>query len=173
MTEALPPTDRETTAAARRRIANADRAREWRERQREAEVARIAEIDALRAENATLRAERQAAADRENEAARLRAELYAVRAEAARLRTHFDTLAKADTVDEDVIRALVRMGAIRRSPGGGPLAIGRPTVSVSDVLNVAGLIRCGGQEAGQAAYDAARARVLERVAMLVPPPYDA
>lgn len=155
MTELNPIPDRATTAAARRRTANADRARKWRERQREAELAR-------EAENATLQAE----------AARLRAELYAVRHERDRLRTHFDRVAKADTVDEDVIRALIKMGAIRRSPA-GPLAIGRPTVSVSDVINVAGLVRCGGQDAGQAAYDAARAHVLERVAMLVPPPYDA
>ncbi|MEN3234073.1 MULTISPECIES: hypothetical protein [Methylobacterium] len=170
MTEPRPSTDRETTAAARRRIAAADRAREWRERQREAEVARIAELDALRAENAALRAERKAV---ENETATVRSELYAARAESDRLRAHFDRLASADTVDEDVIRALVRMGAIRRSPGGGPLAIGRPTVSVSDVLNVAGLIRCGGKGAGQAAYDVARAHVLERLSEFVPPLYDA
>ncbi|TGD99741.1 hypothetical protein [Methylobacterium nonmethylotrophicum] len=163
------PTDRETTAAARRRVAAADRARRWREEHREAELARIAELDALRAEVATLRAERKGV---ENEAARLRAELYAVRDELGRLRAHLDMFARAFTVDEDLARALIKMGAIRRSPA-GPLAIGRPTVSVSEVINVAGLVRCGGQKAGQAAYDAARARVLERVAMLVPPPNDA
>ena len=163
------PTDRETTAAARRRVAAADRARRWREEHRKVELARIAELDALRAEVARLRAERKAV---ENEAARMRAELHAARDEAARLRKHFDTLARADTVDEDLARALVRMGGLRRSAA-GPLAIGRPEVAVADVVAAAALIRCGGKAAGQAAYDAARARVLERVAMLVPPPYDA
>lgn len=171
MTEPRTP-EREMSAAARRRAAAADRARRWREEQREAELAREAENAALRTEITALRAECQAAAVREDKAARLRAELYTLRAERDRLWTHFDRLAKADTVDEDVIRALIKMGAICRSPA-GPLAIGRPTVSVSDVINVAGLVRCGGQEAGQAAYDAARAHVLERVAMLVPTSYDA
>lgn len=169
MTEPNSIPDRETTAAARRRVAAADRARKWREEHREAGLAREAENATLRDRVDSLTAGLKAA---EDEAARLRAELHAARDEAARLRVHFDRLAKSDTVDEDLARALIKMGAIRRSLAGS-LAIGRPTVSVSDVINVAGLVRCGGQEAGQAAYDAARARVLERVAMLVPPPYDA
>ncbi|BAQ49433.1 hypothetical protein [Methylobacterium aquaticum] len=169
MTETLPTTERETTAAARRRVAAADRARDWRERQREAEVARIAELDALRAEVATLRAERKAV---ENETATVRSELYAARAESERLRAHFDKLARADTVDEDLARAIVRLGGLRRTET-GPLAIGRPEVAVRDVVAAAALIRCGGATAGQEAYDAARSRVFQRLAMLVPSFYDA
>ncbi|KMO22323.1 hypothetical protein [Methylobacterium platani] len=172
MTEALPPTDRETTAAARRRVAAADRARRWREEHREAELAREAENAALRAEVTALRAERQAAADREEEAARLRAELYAARDELGRLRTHFDTLAKADMVDEDLSRAVVRLAGLRRSLA-GPLAVGNPTVAVADIVAAAALIRCGGKEAGQSAYDVARTRVLDRLRMFVPPPDEA
>ena len=172
MTEALPNIERETTAAARRRVAAADRARRWREEQREAEFARIAELDALRKEVAALQAERQAATDREAEAARLRAELYAARDERDRLRVHFDRLAKADTVDEDLVRAVARLGGLSRSPA-GPLAIRNPKIAVADVVAAAALIRCGGQSAGQAAYDAARARVLARLSQFILPPYAA
>lgn len=146
MTDTVP--SRETSAAARRRVAAADRAREWRERQRETEAARVAELDALRAE------------------------LDEVKAERDRLQGVFAKLAVADLVDEDIVRALVRMSAIRRSPG-GPLAIGKPQVSVADVVSVAGYIRCGGKEAGQEAYDAARARVLERLQQFLPSPGEA
>jgi hypothetical protein len=169
MSAPLPPTDRETTAAARRRVAAADRARRWREEQREAEIAREAENAALRDRVDGLTAELKGA---ENEAAKLRAELHAVRAESERLRTHFDKLASADMVDEDLARALVRMGGLRRSPA-GPLAIGVPKIAVADVVAAAALIRCGGQSAGQAAYDAARARVLARLSQFVLPSHDA
>lgn len=166
MTEALPPNDRATTAAARRRVAAADRARRWREEQRVSELARIAELGALRDEIAALRVERKGV---ENEAARLRAELCSLRDELGRMRAQFDTLAKTDMVDEDLARALVRMGGLRRSPA-GPLAIGVPKIAVADVVAAAALIRCGGQSAGQAAYDAARARVLARLSQFVLPP---
>lgn len=146
MTEPRTPQP-ETSAAARRRVAAADRAREWRERQRETEAARVAELEDLRTELDVVRAERD----------RLRA-----------------ALGQADgaSIDEDLVRALVTMGAVRRSPA-GPLAIGKPQVSVADVVSVAGYVRCGGRAAGQAAYDAARARVLERVAQFLPAPGEA
>lgn len=172
MTELNLIPNREATAAGRRRVAAADRARRWREQQRQAAAVREAENVALRDEVAALRAERQAAANREDGAARLRAELYAVRDERDRLRVHFDQLAKANMVDEDLVRAIVRLGGLRRSLA-GPLAVGNPTVAVADIVAAAALIRCGGKEAGQFAYDAARARVLDRLRTFVPPPDDA
>lgn len=142
MTDAV--TNRETSAAARRRVANADRARDWREKQRVAEAARQSELDALREEVAILKAQRD------------------------RLQIRLDQVAAAATVDEDLVRALVRMGGLRRSPA-GPLAIGKPQVSVADVVSVAGYLRCGGRTAGQEAFDTARGRVLDRLAQFVLP----
>ncbi|WP_210170419.1 hypothetical protein [Methylobacterium sp. Leaf456] len=140
MTDTTPTTERESTAAARRRVAAADRARKWREEQREADATRQAEIDALRAEVADLRAQRDG----------------------------LEQVAEAATVDEDLVRALVKMGGLHRSPA-GPLAIGKPQVSVADVVSVAGYLRCGGRSAGQEVYDAARGRVLDRLAQFVLP----
>lgn len=148
MTDAVTPTTRETSAAARRRVAAADRARDWRERQREVEAARVAELDALRSEVADLRAERD------------------------RLQSALGRIGAAASIDEDLARALVRMGGLRRSLA-GPLAIANPKVSVADVIAVAGYIRCGGKAAGQAAFDAARRRVLERLSQFLPPPVEA
>ncbi|AWI88449.1 hypothetical protein C0214_09435 [Methylobacterium sp. DM1] len=145
MTDTAP--SRETSAAARRRIAAADRAREWRERQRETEAARVAELDALKAEVTSLRAERN----------RLQAALGKP---------------GATGIDEDLARAFVRMGGIRRSAA-GPLAIANPKVDVADVIAVAGYIRSGGRPAGQTAFDAARKRVLERLAQFLPSPGEA
>ncbi|MEE7456823.1 hypothetical protein MPAR168_00535 [Methylorubrum populi] len=146
MTNAV--TLRETSVAVRRRAANADRARDWRKRQREAEAARQAELDALRTEVTTLKAERD------------------------RLQGVFARMAASDMIDEDIVRALVRLGGLCRDAA-GPLAIARPTVAVRDVVAAASLIRCGGKEAGQAAYDAARGQVLERLSQFLPPPGEA
>lgn len=148
MTETAPSHDRESTAAARRRVAAADRARRWREEQRETEAARVAELDALRAEIATVTAERD------------------------RLQGVFARMAASDMVDEDIVRAVVRLGGLCRDAT-GLLAVARSTVAVRDVVNVAGYIRCGGRAAGQAAFDAARHHVLERLIEFVPPSHDA
>lgn len=144
VTETIPDTERESTAAARRRVAAADRARDWREKQREAAEARQAELDGLRAEVAALKAQRDW------------------------LQAGLDRVAAAATVDEDLVRALVKMGGLRRSPA-GPLAIGTPRVSVADVVSVASYLQCGGKAAGQEAFDAARGRVLVRLAQFVLP----
>ncbi len=143
MTDAA--TTRETSAAARRRAEAADRARDWREKQRKAEAARQAELDALRAEVADLRNERDL------------------------LQAGLDRVAAAATIDEDLVRALVKMGGLRRSPA-GPLAIANPKVLVADLVSVAGYIRSGGMEAGQAAFDAARAKVLARLDLFLVSP---
>lgn len=143
MTNTVITNERETTAAARRRVAAAERARDWREKQRVIELTREAENVALRKEVAALKAERD----------QLQAALGHTGATAS--------------IDEDLVRAVVKMGAICRSTV-GLLAVSKPQVSVSDIIAVAGYIRCGGRQAGQAAFDAARMRVLERVAQFVP-----
>nr|WP_137830661.1 hypothetical protein [Methylobacterium sp. L1A1] len=148
MTETLPSIERETTAAARRRVAAADRARRWREEQREAEAARLAELDGLRAEVMSLRAERD----------RLQAAVG-----------HADA---ASGIDEDLARAFVKMAGLRRSAA-GPISIVHAQVAAADVIAVAAYIRCGGRAAGQAAYDAARRRVLERLQQFLLPPGEA
>lgn len=136
------------TSAARRRVAAADRSREWRERQRETEAARVAELDALKAEVASLRAERD------------------------RLLAALGHASVVSGIDEDLARAVVKMAGLRRSAA-GPLSIAHAQVATADIIAVAAYIRCGGRSAGQLAYDAARRRVIERLQQFLPPPGEA
>ncbi|BDL39024.1 hypothetical protein [Methylorubrum sp. GM97] len=142
MTDTAPSRE---TSAARRRIAAADRAREWRERQRETEAARHAELEGLRAEVVSLRAERD------------------------RLQAAPGHAGAASGIDEDLARAFVKMAGMRRSATGS-ISIAHAQVAAADVIAVAAYIRCGGRAAGQVAYDADRRRVLERLKQFLPPP---
>lgn len=148
MTSTAAPNERETTAAARRRIDAADRARRWREEQRRADAAREAELDALKAENQKLRVERDG------------------------LRDALGRIGAAAAVDEDLARSVVRMGAISRDAT-GRLFIGRSSVKIADIIDKAILLRSGGSDQGQAAYEATRVKVLRRLTQFILPPADA
>lgn len=144
MSETALTAERETTAAARRRVEAADRARRWREQQREAEAARQAQLDALRAEVESLRADR-------------------------------DRLSAAARVDDEVLRAVARLARCRVQPD-GRVTVHRIEISARDLLNVSAFLLVGtrgeDEPGGQAAFDEARRRVMDRLGRFALPAED-